>query len=195
MRNLAIHKKDTGKFRVRKNPVVLHPALVPGHHFRKEGRMLCTRPASQSLSQDLNVEHVFLNLVDKKEYIPDHFWGLLKNDILPLRCGLTGGGNRATHSPRRMSFLSVREISASSTRVDLSEYYRNRLEPLSQPLRCDTPPGLSFWLNLLQNTAGFVVFYFRNWDLQLLYGAFVVTGSILSKKPFRVYALRFLLPK
>ena len=33
-------------------------SCVPGHRFRKKGRMFCTCPASQSLSPDLNVEHV-----------------------------------------------------------------------------------------------------------------------------------------
>ena len=108
MRNLVIHKKDTGKSRVRKNPVVLHPgALVCLDTVFV--RMLCSCPASQSLSTDLNVELLFLNLVDKKEFIPDPFWCLLKNHILHLRCGLTGWGNRATHRLRRMSFLRVRE--------------------------------------------------------------------------------------
>ena len=53
-------------------------SCVPGHRFRKKGRMFCTCPASQSLSPDLNVEHFFLNLVDKKEFIPDSVWSLLK---------------------------------------------------------------------------------------------------------------------
>ena len=53
-------------------------SCVPGHRFRKKGRMLCTCPASQSLAPDLNVECFLLNLVDKKESIPDNFWSLLK---------------------------------------------------------------------------------------------------------------------
>ena len=40
--------------------------------------MLCTCPASQSLPLDLNLEHFFLNLVDKEEFSPDHLWSLLK---------------------------------------------------------------------------------------------------------------------
>ena len=43
--------------------------------------------------------------------------------------------------------------------------------------------------------AGSVASYFQNWDLQLLCGAFVAIGYILSKKPFRIYALKSLLPK
>ena len=88
------------------------------------------------------------------------------------------------------------KTSASSTQVVLSKYYRNWLDPQSQPFDA-IHAWFYFWLNLLPNMAGSVVSYFRNWDLQLLCSAFVVTvtGSILSNKPFRIYALRFLLSK
>ena len=38
--------------------------------FRKKGRMLCTCPASQSLSPVLNVEHLFLNHVQDGAMVP-----------------------------------------------------------------------------------------------------------------------------
>ena len=42
---------------------------------------------------------------------------------------------------------------------------------------------------------GSVDSFFLNWDLQLLYSVFAVTGYILPKKPFRIHSLKFLLPK
>ena len=60
-------------------------------------------------------------------------------DILPLRCGLTGGGNRATHSPRRMSFLSGELISQRIIETGLSH--------CPNPLMWYTPWGFLFgWI-------------------------------------------------
>ena len=156
----------------------------------------CTCPASQSLSLDLNVKHVFLILLTRRSSFLTIFGAGWKNDILLLLCGLTGGGNHATHSLRRMLFLSVREnfrfkyASCSLKVLYIETGWSRNPNPLMR-----YTPWVLFLAELVAKYGWVRVSYFQNWDLQLLCSAFVVTGSILPNKPFRIYALRFLLSK
>ena len=60
-------------------------SLVPGHRFCQKGRMLCSSPACQSLSPELNVEHVFLILLTKEGVHCWSFMGFVEKAI-PLLC-------------------------------------------------------------------------------------------------------------
>ena len=52
---------------------------IPGCRLRKKQTLLCTCSASSNFRPSCSVEECFLNLVSRRDFIPDHLWGLLQN--------------------------------------------------------------------------------------------------------------------
>ena len=75
---------------------------------RKEGCYAHVLPL-KTYPQILISNMLFLILLTRGCSFLTIYGACWKSDILPLLCGLTGGGNRAKHSLRRMSFLLARE--------------------------------------------------------------------------------------
>jgi len=121
--------------------------------------MLCTCPASQNLSPDLNIKHFVLNLVDKRVFIPDHLWGLLKKRYPSFAMWIDWRGQPCQAQPsahvipsrQRKLPLQVRELISQSI-----EYHRNRMEPWSQPFGAIYPLAWAFFLVEFVATYGWV---------------------------------------
>ena len=138
-------------------------SLVPGHRFCQKGRMLCSCPACQSLSPELNVEHVFLILLTKEGVHSWSFMGFVEKAI-PFLCYVDWleEATFAKRSLRHMSFLLARQ-NLGCKYVSSSEYHWNMMEPWSHPFMRYTPWAFSSWL-CCKNMAGPVASYFQRWD-------------------------------